>query len=180
VGEGYVPEGWGVSSSTVLVSTVASRRVRIAVEVHAIDRELAKLREGLDRSEAAREVEFTRALYLMSGYIAYEYMPRRYEVAGNEVEILDALQQIPVPMFGSPPAYWEPLERLLSTAGPFGTAILISQQAGQKLSMPALILFGTGVTVIVNVLHPTTKAFGEAIASRIRRWGLLDKDTELE
>jgi hypothetical protein len=116
----------------------------------------------------------------MAGFIAYESMPRRYKVAGDEGALRDALGRIPVPTFGSPPASWEPLERLLTTAGPFGTAIVVMQQTGQKFSLPVLILFGTGMTVIVNVLHPTTKAFGEAIANRIRRWGLLDKDAELE
>jgi hypothetical protein len=179
VGPRYVLEGWGVSTTTVLAD-MTSRNVQLGIEVLAVDRELARVRERLDRLEGARQVEFRYALSMMAGYIAYEYMPQRFKVAGDESELREALERIPVPMFGSPPANWEPLERLLTTAGPFGTATVIMQQTGQKVSLPVLILFGTGITVIVNVLHPATKAFGEVIANRIRRWGLLDKDAELE
>jgi hypothetical protein len=179
VGDRYVPGAWGVSTTTVLAD-IQHPTVRLAVDVLAVDRELAGVRERLDRLEGASPVEFRNALIVMAGYTAYELMPRRFKVVGDEHELRDALGRIPVPTFGSPPSSWEPLERLLTTAGPFGTAIVITQQTGQKFSLPVLFLFGTGTTVIVNVLHPATKAFGEAIANRIRRWGLLDKDEELE
>jgi hypothetical protein len=63
----------------------------------------------------------------------------------------------------------------LTTAGPFGTAILIAHETGQPKSWPALILFGLGMTVVINVVQPTTRALGDALSNEIRKRAGLDR-----
>jgi hypothetical protein len=68
----------------------------------------------------------------------------------------------------------------LTTAGPFGTAILIAHGTEEPKSWPALILFGLGMTVVINIVQPATRVLGEALSKEIRKRTGLDREGEGE
>lgn len=178
MGEKFEYMGWQVSSRAILIDRLEPE-IRIEIEVLCVDRELDQLLPLLEASEhyvrVFDEVDYDVLPAFVD--ITYTFLERQY---GPYIDteslqsIYNALHRLPIPLMGSPPVAWETLERVLAPAGHFGTAVLIAHQVGET-SLPVLILFGTGMTVVINILQPTTKAFGDALAERIRRWGLADK-----
>jgi hypothetical protein len=179
----YDFEHWQVSSRTVVVLNRVSPAligpVRIELEVMSVDDRLESLRQALLLSEVSERLPVVdSALFDVLTAATRDYFVRRYGAQGSWQDLRPALRELPVPVFGSPPASWETLERLVNSVGPFGTAVLLAHEVGGGISLPSLVLFGAGMTVAVNILQPTTRAFGDVIADRIRRWGPADKDRE--
>ncbi len=175
---------WQVSTKSILVDFRRAERNQFEVEVFAIGTEPQDTLELLLDARNISTRAFTPAWPLESGLdyldefigLLDDYHVGKYGYAESieRDQFYRALLSIRIPRFGSPPAAWDTLASFLTTAGPFGTAILIAHETGQPKSWPALILFGLGMTVVINVVQPTTKAFGEALSNEIlKRAGLV-------
>jgi hypothetical protein len=174
---------WQVSTKSTLVDLEDPEQNQFEVEVfavegdrpdlvlsHKVDRNITgftpawPMQQGLDYLD-----EFIR---LLDDYHVRDY---GYAAAIGHEQFYRALLSVRVPRLGSPPATWDTLASFLTTAGPFGTAILIAHETGQPKSWPALILFGLGMTVVINVVQPTTRALGDALSNEIRKRAGLDR-----
>jgi hypothetical protein len=180
---------WQVSTKSILVDFRRAERNQFEVEVFSIGRE-PDILELLPDVRNTRARMFTPAwpldpdLDYLEEFIGLldDYHVRDYAYAENigHEQFYRALLSVRIPRFGSPPAAWDTLASFLTTAGPFGTAILIAHETGQPKSWPALILFGLGMTVVINVVQPTTKAFGDALSNEIRKRAGLVAEREKE
>lgn len=175
---------WQVSTKSTLVDLEDPEHNQFEVEVFAVDREAADLLASLP---VARSIKVYSRAWPMEPGLDYldefirlidDYHVRDYGYAaaiGHE-QFYRALLSVRIPRLGSPPAAWDTLASFLTTAGPFGTAILIAHETGQPKSWPALILFGLGMTVVINVVQPTTRALGDALSNEIRKRAGLDRE----
>jgi hypothetical protein len=178
---------WQVLAKTTLVD-LRTIENRFEIEVFAFDREPSDVLELLPDARNITPKAFIPAWPLEPGLdYLHEFVGliddrrmREYEQAesiGHE-QFYRALLSVRIPRLGSPPAAWDTLASFLTTAGPFGTAILIAHETGQPKSWPTLIFFGLGMTVVINIVQPTTRALGDALSNEIRKRAGLDREGE--
>ena len=96
--------------------------------------------------------------------------------AGTAGLIAVLLNDIKVPVFGSPPKDWATLgQTLTSTVSGGGAAMAVAAQGNGVVA----IATGIGVTVLVKVTFPVADAFGQGLAAKVReRFGLPDSQAE--
>lgn len=159
---------------TTVLFDVTEPEIRLEVEVLAVDRDLREVPielptwvQGLVTVEEVTMPDTDRQLVRAFA----DKVAEQASVYIDNSGLANALNDLPVPTFGSPPVAFSHLGQLLKTVGPFVTGMVLAHEASPQMTMPFLLLYGTGMTVVVNIVQPVSGAFGDAVAYRIRRWG---------
>ena len=116
-------------------------------------------------------------------------MGRSLAIRSDDVDTryrLALLDQLRVPLFGSPPSGWATLRDYIDglASGPIGTTAVLTAAATTGMDAPWLILLGLGPTVIVRYFDPLARVIGDShvarIQKRLRKQEALDRGAENE